>query len=485
MKKLIYMMGLILLMASCSDDYTDWATPIHNDGKPLEAELTVAEAPAIDFATLEDNLVNIFTPTISIDENDEVICYTVKLVNGENSVELIADPEGNVEASVLQEKVEALYGKAPTPREIEAHVVRVSINGQNFITDKEFKVNVTLSAPHISENYYVIGGALDWKKSAVDRTQKFKHSDQNVYDDPIFTIRIDAAFKNGQREDTWFAFGDDETCEAIAVDDWSKILGTANGNGSTELTGTLAPRTELGNDGSICMPASDNAVAYKITLNMMEYTYTIEPVPAEPEQWYLIGTCIGNGTWDNNGVQDVGVSLFPLTHMGGDVMTYVGYFKAGQGFKLIKTPGSWDDQWGAKDGSYVKNDGGSGDIKVEQDGWYVVLLNTKDDILTIMKTSGVNETTYTQMGIAGSFNKWSFQEIEKCPGSDHLWKTEVNFTENQELKFLTDANWTNNWGAANFPQGIGVKGGANIPVAAGSYVVIFNDQTGGYNFIEK
>jgi hypothetical protein len=40
-----------------------------------------------------------------------------------------------------------------------------------------------------------------------------------------------------------------------------------------------------------------------------------------------------------------------------------------------------------------------------------------------------------------------------------------------------------NWGATEFPTGIGVQNGSNIPITAGTYVVVFNDITGGYNFI--
>lgn len=483
MKKLFYIMGLVLLMASCSEDFEDWVNPQHNDPAPLQAELTVTEAPAIDFATLEDDVVNIFSPDLNVKESDEVE-YTVTLANGDVTVDVTTDAEGNVSAADLKEAVETLYGKAPTPREIAAKITRVKINGQSFSTEKDFTVFVTLVAPHISENYYVIGGSLDWAVSAATKQQKFNHSDVNVFDDPIFTITIDAKFDdNGNREDTWFAFADDEACEAVMNDDWSKLIGTTLGDGSTELTGGLATRVELGHNGGICMPASDNAVAYKITLNMMEYTYTIEPVSAEPEQWYLIGSCIGNGTWANNSVNDVGFSLFPLTNIGEGLVSYVGYFQANSGFKLIKTPGSWDDQWGMAEGEYVKNNGSSGDIKVNADGYYRVTLNTIEDELTIEPTSAPSNT-YTQMGVAGSFSGWSFKAMAACPGSSHLWRYELNTEDSDvELKFLTDSSWSTNWGAKAFPQGIGSQNGDNIPVPAGMYIIIFNDITGGYNFI--
>ena len=52
-----------------------------------------------------------------------------------------------------------------------------------------------------------------------------------------------------------------------------------------------------------------------------------------------------------------------------------------------------------------------------------------------------------------------------------------------EAKFRQDAAWTINWGAATFPAGLGVQDGANIPVPAGTYLVVFDRTTGAYNFM--
>ncbi|MEY4894325.1 MAG: hypothetical protein RL751_1141 [Bacteroidota bacterium] len=51
-----------------------------------------------------------------------------------------------------------------------------------------------------------------------------------------------------------------------------------------------------------------------------------------------------------------------------------------------------------------------------------------------------------------------------------------------EAKFRQDDAWAINWGAADFPSGVGVQDGPNIPVAAGTYMVIFNRTTGMYSF---
>lgn len=55
-----------------------------------------------------------------------------------------------------------------------------------------------------------------------------------------------------------------------------------------------------------------------------------------------------------------------------------------------------------------------------------------------------------------------------------------------ECKFRKDDAWTRNWGAPDFPTGIGVQNGPNIPIAkAGKYMITFDTLSGAYNFTEK
>ena len=51
-----------------------------------------------------------------------------------------------------------------------------------------------------------------------------------------------------------------------------------------------------------------------------------------------------------------------------------------------------------------------------------------------------------------------------------------------EAKFRQDNDWATNWGATDFPSGLGTANGPNIPVPAGTYLVIFNRTTGFYSF---
>lgn len=55
-----------------------------------------------------------------------------------------------------------------------------------------------------------------------------------------------------------------------------------------------------------------------------------------------------------------------------------------------------------------------------------------------------------------------------------------------EAKFRANGGWDVNWGATDFPSGIGTQNGPNIPIAqAGKYLIEFNKSTGAYNFTEQ
>ena len=249
---------------------------------------------------------------------------------------------------------------------------------------------------------------------------------------------------------------------------------------------------------------------YECFSNSIELTvapYYTELSAAEPELWYLLGGCIGDGLWTNNGVGDIGTSLIPMSLVSGyeynastgqGELTYTGYFLANQGFKLVKTPGAWTDQWGnggaAGIDNPVKNDGGSKDFMVPSDGYYTITLNTETNTLSIVPATSTPAVYHIQ--VQGLFNGWTDATMTPVntvtPNNNHVWKYELDATSGDTtLKFKVspadDGNdgWSINWGGTEFPYGIGTSGGADIPVAAGNYLVIFNDITGYYHFYSK
>ena len=245
-------------------------------------------------------------------------------------------------------------------------------------------------------------------------------------------------------------------------------------------------------------------VCYSNSLALSVMPYYMPVVDAEPELWYLTGDCIGDGSWTNNGMEDIGVSLVPMSLIDGyeyDATTgqgeiqFTGYFLAGKGFKLIKTPGSWDNQWGnsaaAGIDAPVKNDGGSSNLSVPTSGYYTVKLNTATDILTV---EAADEAPVYHIQIQGDFNGWTdaaMTSVNTVAGmNNHIWKYELDATGGDTTAKFKIApgeggstnGWGVNWGGTNFPYGFGSNGGANIPVTAGHYNIIFNDIDGFYYF---
>lgn len=219
---------------------------------------------------------------------------------------------------------------------------------------------------------------------------------------------------------------------------------------------------------------------------------------ADPEIWYLVGGCIGDGSWGNDsraGYSQVGTSLIPFSIVDGanydeltgkGDLTYTGWFPANGEFKFILNPGSWDDQIGCNDGAPVHNDGGSGNFSVTADGYYMILFNTKNYTVVITPVDAPRE--YGQMLISGSFNGWATdQAMDACEPSkgehNHVWKFNANWSEDTEFKFLVDDTWAPNWGTNQYNYGIGVSNGPNIPTFAGNYVIVFNDITGFYQVL--
>lgn len=243
---------------------------------------------------------------------------------------------------------------------------------------------------------------------------------------------------------------------------------------------------------------------YSNSITLSVFPYYMPIVNAEPEIWYLVGDCIGDGTWGNDGTGNIGVSLIPMSIVDGyeynattgqGEIIFTGYFLAGKGFKLIKDPGSWDNQWGNASApginSPVKNDGGSSNLQVATSGYYSIRLNTATNVLTI---EAVEAPEVYHIMMQGDFNGWTdvaMTPVNTVEGmNNHVWKYELDTTSGDTTaKFKVGPGeggsadgWGVNWGGANFPYGIGSNGGANIPVPAGRYNVIFNDINGFYYF---
>lgn len=404
LKKLLYGFALLSAVVSCSDDNYDWGTtPQHNDQPEVVTfgNGSVSAVDVIDFATIADGqeyvkVCNIVAPTATDGAYDSPK-YEIDL-EGDDAVYPLNE-NGEMKAADLKKYVEDHFGKAPYVREIPAMVSLWISNGETTIktaSSEIFNVKAKLSAPEISEHYYIIGQPSKWEANCTDLP--FEHSDKNVYDDPIFTVTFSTECVNNEG-DIWFAVVDDKT---VAANDWSLVLGAKEGNGNNLIgeTGLIARRSEIGNDGSFKLHVGD-AKMVKMTLNMMEGTYLIETINFENSLSY-VGTA---GGWNNNG----GSSRIALVDAAKGLYTGYIYGKQesyGNTFRLFSPSqlGSWDASTGNSDvntfnGSIAAGGSDNNFEFTDGDGVYYV------EYCITEKT--ISATKITNMNLVGDFNGWN------------------------------------------------------------------------------
>ena len=494
MKKFLYIAAMTLLLASCTEDFKDWANPQSN---PQEEVVTfgtgsVAGVDVIDFAEVPDTVdmvkvCNITSPGSNYES------YAPKYYIYLNGEEFMLTPDGMMNADELELYVVSQFGQAPEVREIPAYVKCIMTDGTTATSIKsgEFTVRVIPDAPKISSTYYYIGSSNGWSLSDPDAMYELTNGGGDVYENPVFSVVVPAAYDEaGNRTDNWFKIVPQETAE---LDDIWKgdMIGYAV-NGENEMSGSFVegPNDEVA--FAFKIPADIRADKYRLTFDMFNRTFEFEPIKelGTPDLWYLVGSCIGNGSW-GNAPDALGTALVPMypDPTNYSMLYYVGYFPAGQGFKLIHNPGSWDEQWGMTGGALVKNDGGSGNIEVAEDGYYQITYDMEYDAVTITKYTE-NVSVYNSIGMPGAYQNWSptgtLMTGMSTVVENHDWLMQnYTYVTDTELKFTADGSWTVNWGSEAFPVGIGVQNGPNIKVVAGAYDVIFNDIMGTYYFIAR
>ena len=471
-KKLFYTLSLILGLAltACKGDYTDWAAPQHNDPEaPIAFNFTAKPVATIDYGTLDPEQTSLQLFTL---EGSDYYAYKV-IINDQFTLD--CDFKGFVYAEELKNIVETIYGKAPVERKLKAYVYgfnapETADKGNLKKRSNDFEISVILHAEFIDQAYYLIGDFCGWSGDAM---AKFEHAEGvSVYDDPTFTVLFETTTPNCY----WKII---PQSNVDAGDIWKDGVVGVIEDGSSEMADFLT-NTKPG-AGKIVEPGK-----YRMVINMLEWTYEITQIH-ETDMWYLVGSCVGDGTWGNS-PENVGVSLVPMTLKAGKLF-YEGYL-TGDGFKVIHTPGDWNEQWGEKDGKLVKNDSGSGNITVAAAGYYRITLDFMKDVMTIEPL----ETTPNlyKVTMAGEFNGWSDTAMNAVStagcleGHNHIWCLDVDLVQDQGCKFKIEGSWETNWGSSDFPIGVGTNGGNNIvPTETGTYRVVFNDVDGGYIFIKK
>lgn len=456
MKKLSLYISIALaglFMGSCSEDFKDWADPQTN---PQEDAITIpgftaTAAQAIDFASVTTDSVNTFSlSSAALPEGFTLgnarIELTPQGVENATKTTVNTSLDGKGAVADLASVVESAYGKRPTARTFDAQVyVNAIKEGQAVLIDAG-KINLVMTpkAPFIDAAYYLVGDMFTtddvngW--NTISDKQKFKHSDKDVYEDPIFTI----------------------TFETTKADQYWKIIPKVNvdaGNTDASAAGVVGPKVD-GEDSMTGSLTNGDAKAgkiakagkYKLTLNMMDYTYTFEEVKYDPFI-YFIGATDG---WKSS---DQKLALVDEAKG-----VYTGYVyladpnAAGFEFKFQRAQGNWDTAIGA--GTFVSFGGAAigvdnGNIGVNAgEGVYYMDVNLSEGTITATKI----ET----MGMIGDFNKWAGDAPMTWNAEEYCFEaTNVGVTADG-WKFRVNGGWDINLGGSLNNL---TAGGDNITVA--------------------
>ena len=494
MKKLSLYISIALaglFMGSCSEDFKDWADPQTN---PQEDAITIpgftaTAAQAIDFASVTTDSVNTFSlSSAALPEGFTLANARLELTpqGVENATKTTVNTDLNGKGAVadLAPVVESAYGKRPTARTFDAQVyVNAVKDGQAVLIDAG-KINLVMTpkAPFIDTNYYLVGQMTDW---SLDTKFKFTHSDADVYEDPVFTIMFTTTDDNQY----WKIIpqGNVDAGNIWAVENNPKGVVGVEKDGDDAMSGTLLTTTSKGEKANAGKLAK--AGTYQMTINMMDYTYSIKQIAPE---YYLVGAL---QSWSD---QNMSCLMTAETAM---VQNFTTKWTGDANMKiwLGSDFGKWDNAFGSASGDGVNTAegklkaGGGAIVCPEKGAYYTFTADFSTMTYKWTKLANQNPTEFKNVSLIGVGGKWNDgDDIDLKQEAPHNWYLAKQEIPAGGLKIRADHKWRDdgNWGFAegqnyeNKGTLITSGGSGNIPVPAGTYNIYFNDITGAYAFVE-
>lgn len=445
-KKILLGMTLLMSMVSCTEDYTDWANPQSNPEEEAVAFGNGSVAP-VDVINLADvtgdkvKVASIVAPTSTKDT------YTPSFKINFDGQTFDIDADGNMAKADLVNYITGKWGKRPTERDIDATLDAWQSNGSTaakMATSETFQVKAIPEAPFIDEGYYLVGDMFTteevngWTKEVA---KAFKHSEKDVYEDPIFTV----SFETTKADQYWKIIPK----KNIDSDDiWAAGVVGPKVDGDDSMTGLLT-------NGDAKAGKIAKAGKYKLTINMMDYSYTLEEVNYDP----FIYFCGATDGWTN--------AEQKLALVDDAKGVYTGYLYCadpngwGNQFKFQRVAGSWDNE--INSGAFSTFSGAAtsegGNIGVNAgEGVYYFDVNLGEGTITATKV----ET----MGIIGGFNNWAGDAPMKWNPEEYCFEATFEAPNAgvtaDGWKFRVNGGWDINLGGSINNL---TAGGDNITVA--------------------
>ncbi len=485
-KKILLGMTLLMSMVSCTEDYTDWGNPQTNPEEEAVAfgNGSVTPEGVINLADVTGDKVKVASIVAPTSTKDT---YTPIFKINFDGQSFDIDADGNMAKADLVNYITGKFGKRPTERDLDATLDAWLSNGSTaakMATSAKFQVKAIPEAPFIDAAYYLVGDLTEWK---LDTKLKFAHSDADVYEDPVFTLMFTTT-KDGQN---WKIIpqGNVDTGNIWAVENDPKGVVGIEQDGDNAMSGKLLTTNSKGDKAGAGKIAK--AGIYQMTINMMDYTYTIKQIAPE---YYLVGKLQG---WSDK-PENKTCLMYAETPM---VQSYTTQWNDDANLKiwLGSDWGDWNSAYGSATmadantptGS-LKSDNHAGAIICPEPGAFYTF---KADFSTMTyswtKLENQNPTAYENVSLIGVGGKWSDgDDIDMTEVTPHNWFIEKNIPEGS-FKIRANHKWDDaaNWGFAEGQEfsstGKLITSGSSkdIKVSAGKYRIFFNDITLEYAII--
>lgn len=420
-------MGVLLLLASCTDDYTDWADP-QTVGQPETVSFGDGSVSAVDvikFADFADGQANVKVCNLNAPTSSDASFtpnYTISL----GDKDYILNNDGTMSITDFTSFVESTYGKAPVERSIEATVSMWLTNSTTAVktaTSQPFQIKVLPDAPFIDPNgYYVVGNIDGWANKKIEDFHMYNNGG-DVYDNPVFTVTINAVDGIDTYEIKMVpasAFNDDGT-----IGNWDIALSALP---ETDIVAYEGSFSYSNGGGNIKFAAELGAKAYIISADLLAGTYTVKPISFAP-YIYEIGNSHG---WSQS---------MPLYSPNADGI-YQGYYYLNGGFKFKPNADNWDGDWGqdknGATGTLVQE--GEEDCNVSA-GFYQINVDLRSMTYSL--------TEVTSISIIGTVNgNWDNDTDMTYNTETGAWEIVADLNAGA-MKFRMNHDWTISWGGAN------------------------------------
>ena len=391
-------------MASCTEDFKDWADPMSNSENPASANAVVAAAPAIDFTTITADSVLLFTPTYNAEEGTTVT-NTVTLFNADKSEmrNVNVDEQGRAKTSELRDALEALYGVPEDAFNVPINVMTVlNVNGQGFRFNSNIEDSVKMAA-----GMYLVQGDDKTPMEFVEPgkfTLTVPAGEMSFYFLPFTDLNNFEGGKLGSNEETdGFIFGG-----KLAKGDAAYV---------------------------IYLDEDPDYTQYIITVNTNDMTYDVEGL-AYAEMIWMAGNTNG---WGNPAAGLKNKGWKNARNNDGD---YYGFMYLNGDFKFRSGKDNWNaPDWGL-DEAFDDYTGslavGAGNINAPE-GFYMVEANLDDMTYEL--------TPITTIGVIGGFNGWASDYAKLTYNTaTGAWEGTCDIPAGTEFKFRANDGWDINWG---------------------------------------